>query len=308
MIEDQQYPIGTKNQKWDDSDKSEWLSQQDIKRSYTVEVLTKIDALRNNFDIEQYGALSYSSENYPLFILKTRQWDNNKPFVLITGGVHGYETSGVQGALRFLETSAEKYSHNFNILVAPCVSPWGYETINRWNPSCIDPNRSFNSEGKAEEALFLMTYLKNQKLDFLVHIDLHETTDTDNSEFRPALAAKDNIHQPYWDIPDGLYLVGDSEKPVDAFQAAIIEGVKKITHIAPSDENGEIIGVKATQEGVINYEIAKLGLATGMTDCIYSTTTEVYPDSEDVDDEICIQAQVAAVCSGLDYVIKQNSA
>ncbi|MFT4630586.1 MAG: hypothetical protein ACI8PV_001708, partial [Dinoroseobacter sp.] len=31
------------------------------------------------------------------------------------------------------------------------------------------------------------------------------------------------------------------------------------------------------------------------------TTTEVYPDSPKVDDENCIQAQVAAICSGLDF-------
>ena len=307
--EQQSYPIGTPNQKWNQSDKAQWLEEQHIKRSYTVEVLTKIDALKSRFDVEQYGALSFSPEDYPLFVLKSRHWKPNNPFVLITGGVHGYETSGVQGALRFLETSAEKYSHNFNIVVAPCVSPWGYETINRWNPYCVDPNRSFKQDDEveaAEEAHFLMMYLGNQKLDFLVHIDLHETTDTDNSEFRPALAARDNIYQPYWDIPDGLYLVGDADKPVDDFQTAIIKGVEKVTHIAPADENGEIIGVKATQKGVINYEISKLGLATGMTDCIYSTTTEVYPDSAKITDEICIQAQVAAINSGLDYIIEQT--
>jgi len=307
IMEQEQYPIGNANQKWGAKDKADWLRKQQIKRSYTIDVLTKIDAFRTTFDVEQYGALTYAPDDYPLFSVKTREWKPENPNVLITGGVHGYETSGVQGAIRFLETSAEKYSHNFNIVVVPCVSPWGYETINRWNPHCVDPNRSFKDTGEAEEALLLMTYLKNQGLDFLVHIDLHETTDTDNSEFRPALAAKDNIYQPYWDIPDGLYLVGDTEKPAPGFQAAIINGVKKITHIAPSDEKGEIIGVKATQEGVINYQISKLGLATGMTNCKYSTTTEVYPDSEKINDEICIQAQVAAVNSGLDYVMQQYS-
>ena len=90
------------------------------------------------------------------------------------------------------------------MVVAPCVSPWGYETINRWNPHTVDPNRSFKANGEAEEALLLMQYLKTLAVNFTVHIDLHETTDTDNSEFRPALAARDNIHQPHWDIPDGL--------------------------------------------------------------------------------------------------------
>ena len=59
---------------------------------------------------------------------------------LITGGIHGYETSGVLGALRFLEHHAVDFEAGFNLVVAPCVSPWGFETINRWSPLAIDPN------------------------------------------------------------------------------------------------------------------------------------------------------------------------
>jgi hypothetical protein len=33
------------------------------------------------------------------------------------------------------------------------------------------------------------------------------------------------------------------------------------------------------------------------------TTTEVYPDSPQANDENCIQAQVAAICGGLDYIL-----
>ena len=32
--------------------------------------------------------------------------------MLVTGGVHGYETSGVQGAIRFLDTRAEDFAEN----------------------------------------------------------------------------------------------------------------------------------------------------------------------------------------------------
>jgi hypothetical protein len=40
----------------------------------------------------------------------------------------------------------------------------------------------------------------------------------------------------------------------------------------------------------------------GMTDAPFVTTTEVYPDSPKVNDENCINAQVAAVAGGLDYI------
>jgi len=73
-------------------------------------------------------------------------------------------------------------------------------------------------------------------------LNLHETTDSDNSEFRPALAARDAIEQRSWDIPDGFYTVGDTLNPCEALQSAIIAAVEQVTHIAPCDEQGMIIG------------------------------------------------------------------
>ena len=121
---------------------------------------------------------------------------------------------GVQGAIRFLETKALSYAPEFNVVVVPCVSPWGYETINRWNPYAIDPNRSFVGTGHSGESAMLMEYISSLKqrllagngvtVDFIAHIDLHETTDTDNTTFRPARAARDGEVNKNWNIPDGF--------------------------------------------------------------------------------------------------------
>ncbi|MDZ4728480.1 MAG: M14 family metallocarboxypeptidase [Xanthomonadales bacterium] len=297
------YPIGTPGSKWGDAEKAAWLARQSIKRSYAQEVLKKLEPLRETFDIEQYGALSFDPQRYPLFIARSKAWDSNKPVALVTGGVHGYETSGVQGAIRFMQTSAGEFFDAFNILVAPCVSPWGYETINRWNPQAVDPNRSFKADSGSEEAQLLMAYVEKVPAMIKVHIDLHETTDTDDSEFRPALAARDGVAFTDWGIPDGFYLVGDTEKPCALFQQAMIQAVEQVTHIAPADEKNEIIGVKLEQWGVINYAARPLGLCMSMTEAPYVTTTEVYPDSPKADDENCIQAQIAAVRGGLQHVV-----
>ena len=305
MNKEEVYPIGIPGQKWEQAEKAEWLTRQSIRRSYAQQVLEKLKHLQDRFELVQYGALSISPDQYPLFVLKSLNWDKAKPHVLITGGVHGYETSGVQGAIRFLETRASHFQSHFNIAVAPCVSPWGYETINRWNPLAIDPNRSFYSESPSEEAAFLMSYLDSLDQEILVHIDLHETTDSDNSEFRPALAARDAIVHDNWHIPDGFYTVGDTAKPVPEFQAAVIQSVEQVTHIAPPVE-GMIIGEKLEQWGVINYDAQPLGLCMGMTQATFVTTTEVYPDSPKVNDDNCTDAQVAAVVGGLDYVKELN--
>jgi hypothetical protein len=300
----------TKVKKWDYAEKANWLSQQNIKRSYLEEVVSKIKSFETDFDVEQYGALTYAPHLYPLFIVKSKKWDINKKSILVTGGVHGYETSGVHGALFFVETQASKYAEYFNIVVAPCISPWGYETINRWNPNTVDPNRSFYHQSPAEESSKLMQAIEgliaHSNAHFIAHIDLHETTDTDNSEFRPALASRDGIVQDNWNIPDGFYLVGDSENPQEGFQKAMIDSVEKITHIAPADEQGKIIGADLAQKGVINYPVKKLSLCAGLTNSQYVTTTEVYPDSPKVTDQNCIDAQVAAIVGGLDYLIQHK--
>lgn len=288
--------------KWGDPEKQHWLKQQSIKRSYADEVIRKIDRLKKHFDCQQYGALSIDSDRYPLFLLRTRNWQSHLPNVLITGGVHGYETSGVQGALRFLQTTVEDYAHQYNFVVAPCVSPWGYETINRWNPKTLDPNRSFFADSGAEESLDLMKVVQGLDLEFIAHFDLHETTDTDNTVFLPAKAERDASELVIWEIPDGFYVVGDSENPQLEFQQAIIESVKKVTHIAPADDHNKIIGEPILDEGIIVYECEKLSLCTGFTKSQYPATTEVYPDSPKVDDEECILAQVAAVKGGLDFL------
>jgi len=46
----------------------------------------------------QYTATHYNTlqQRYPLYVFKSQQWDATKPTCLVTGGVHGYETSGVQ--------------------------------------------------------------------------------------------------------------------------------------------------------------------------------------------------------------------
>lgn len=288
---------------WTQSDKDNWLKEQTVKRSYQNEVVSKIRDLQSTFETIQYGALTVGHGLYPVFLIRSKTIASTKKTILITGGVHGYETSGVHGALSFMKNEAEKYAAHFNLICAPCISPWAYETINRWNPNAIDPNRSFISNSPAEECELFLKAISPYKNEIYAHFDLHETTDTDNTVFRPALEKRDGQVQELTEIPDGFYTVGDSENPSPEFQSAIIASVRKITHIAPPDSEGKIIGAVLEQEGVINYPVKKLFLCAGFSNARFTTTTEVYPDSPKVTDAICIDAQVAAIRGGLDYIL-----
>lgn len=297
------YPIGKPGVPWGPGEIADWVARQVRRRSYEADVVGRIDALRARFDVVEYGHLDYAPDRYPLFALKSRDWRDALPCVLVTGGVHGYETSGVHGALQFVERHAADYAGRANLLVAPCVSPWAYERIHRWNAHAIDPNRSFREPSPAEESAALMRLVAPLRGRFLLHIDLHETTDTDESEFRPALAARDGKDYEPGEIPDGFYLVGDSENPQPRFQQAVIAAVAKVTHIAPADRHGKIIGSPVVAPGVIDYALARLGLCAGITGARYTTTTEVYPDSPRATPEQCNAAQVAAVCAAIDYAL-----
>jgi hypothetical protein len=297
------YPIGTAGQPWGDAEKALWLSRQTRHRSYEADVLNKIDRLRARFDVEEYGHLHYGPDIFPLLAVRSREWRDELPVALVTGGVHGYETSGVHGALQFLEQRAADYAGRVNLLVVPCISPWAYERIHRWNVDAIDPNRSFREDSPAQESAALMRLVAPLRDRVLVHVDLHETTDSDESEFRPALAARDGKPFEPGGIPDGFYVVDDSEHPQPGFQQAVIAAVAKVTHIAPADDKGEIIGSPVVAPGVINYPLSQLGLCAGVTNAPYKTTTEVYPDSPRATPEQCNAAQVTAVCAAIDYAL-----
>lgn len=307
MISERFHPIGTPGTPWGDAEKAEWLAQQSRRRSYHDDVVKAVDALRDRFDVQQYGQLEYHGESFPLYALRSRDWRPELPVALVTGGIHGYETSGVHGALQFAREDAAEYEGRVNLVIVPAVSPWGYERIHRWNADAVDPNRSFIADSPAGESAALMELVASLDGRILVHIDLHETTDTDETEFRPALAARDGKAFEPGTIPDGFYLVGDSENPQPGFQKAIIDAVAKVTHIAPPDASGRIIGEVPAQPGVINYPVRKLGLCASVTDAPYVTTTEVYPDSPKASPQQCNDAQVAAVRAAIDYALAHRS-
>ncbi len=304
------YPVGTPGQPWGAAERDQWRARQVRQRSYADDVLTAIEALRGRLDVELYGDVVYAdtqhpAERFPLRAIRSRHWQPGLPSVLVTGGVHGYETSGVHGALRFADTQADRFAGRANLLVVPCVSPWAYERFQRWNFDAIDPNRAFKEGSPAQESLALMRLVaqhQSQYGQFAAHIDLHETTNTDESEYRPAVAARDGkVFEP-GSIPDGFYLVDDTDNLQPAFQQAIIEAVGRVTHIAPADEKNEIIGSPVVAPGVIRYAMKQLGLCASISGARYTTTTEVYPDSLRATPEQCIEAQVAAVCAAVEFV------
>ncbi len=303
MTIQQFYPIGTPGKPRTRTEKQIWQQRQTRVRSYKNAVLDALQALITRYDIVQYGELQYGDDVYALMAAKSQDWDQTLPVALITGGVHGFETSGVFGALEFLSDCQEEYAGKLNLLVVPCVSPWAYERVARWNYNAVAPDRQFFAQGSAEESTSLMQLVSGIKGRFLIHVDLHETTDTDESEFSPALAARDGqLYEPE-SIPDGFYLVSDRQNSRLDFQRAIIEAVEKVTHIAPADHEGSILGFPVVSPGVIEYDNGAYHLCATITGAPFTTTTEVSPDSAETSLEECVRAQVVTIRQAIDFAL-----
>lgn len=297
------YPIGTPGQPWGDAEIAAWRARVVKQRRYADDVLAAVEPLRTDFDVSEYGALDYDGEHFPLVAVRSRGWRDELPTLVVTGGVHGYETSGVLGALQFLRAHGLETAGRANLLVVPCVSPWAWERLQRWNRDALDPNRNFRVGSPAGESAALVALLAPLRGRVLMHIDLHETTDSDEAEFRPALAARDGVPFEPDVVPDGFYLVDDADHPQPEFQRAVIDAVAQVTHIAPPDAHGHIIGCPLQSPGVISFAVSKKGLCAAITTARFSTTTEVYPDSPRTTPEECVAAQVTAVRAAIRFAL-----
>jgi hypothetical protein len=183
------------------------------------------------------------------------------------------------------------------------VSPWAYERIQRWNFDALDPNRNFREGSPAGESAALVALLAPLRGRVLMHIDLHETTDTDESEFRPAKAARDGEPCEPGEIQDGFYLVDDIDHPQPDFQRAVIDAVARVTHIAEPDSHGQINESPLQSPGVIEFPVSRWALCAAITRARFATTTEVYPDSPRTTPEACVAAQVTAVQAAIGFAL-----
>lgn len=284
---------------WGPEEKAAWLKRQDTKRSYVRIVANRLDRLPTNglYKVEEYGSLNYKPQPYRLLRVTVGDLTNGKPNVLITGGVHGYEMSGVLAPMEFLEKYASALSDRFNFLVYPCLSPWAMEVDHRWNPDAMDTNRHFKRDGEqTAECVAFMDSIESLKTRFRVAVDLHETNNRD-IELEAERADKDGDEPDTSPIPQGFYLVMHSKNKGSAIGRRIIETVSKVTRIAPEKD---FFGM-TNDGGLTFYDKPGLCMAFALQHAPEAVTTEVYPDI--ITQEEAIQGQVASIRGALEHVL-----
>ena len=135
------YDIGTPGTPWGRDERATWLSRQVKHRDFGADVGRRIAALAEQMDVFQYGTLEYAVGRWPLFALRSRSAGPGRPTALITGGVHGYETSGVHGALRFAEAHAADHAAAWNLVMEArtAVSAGGVVVVVASDPAEREP-------------------------------------------------------------------------------------------------------------------------------------------------------------------------
>lgn len=317
---------------WGETEKLEWLSKQTFQRSYQDQVLARIEKLKEaggNIKIKSYGNLSLQNRDelaingatlsgedykkrYPLYYAEVGDITDGKPNIIVTGGTHGYEESGVYGALEFLEKDVTNYTDKFNFLVFPCLSPFAYEVNQRWTHNAWDVNRSFDrSKPYVPEAQLVMDVLdearKRAGKDFAAAVDLHETPDRDKTMMPPQyerygikMTSEDIL------IPKGYYLIANASNKAPDMAKRIIEKVSEVTPIAPDPEIHE----EKNDNGVV-YSQGNSPTKQGLNQAYMRTiaensfTTEIYPEihEEPRGSTEAIAAQRATIHGVLDYLI-----
>ena len=83
--------------------------------------------------------------------------------------------------------------------------------------------------------------------------------------------------------------------------------VKQSSSYLAQSQQRSVVGARPAGTGTVGvHDAGPLGLCMGVTDASFVSTTEVYPDSPRATDEICIQAQVAAIRGGLVHVLGRS--
>ena len=144
------------------------LAYSRVVRSYS-EIVDRLKAANLEF-LTKIGTV----HDYPVFKVVLGSQSGERENILITGGVHGDETAGVEASLKFLERDNVALLKRFSFWVFPCINPHGYVHDTRENGEGADVNRSFATDDVPEASIVKRALGQTQ---FAFAIDFHEDCD-----------------------------------------------------------------------------------------------------------------------------------
>ena len=154
------------------------MSRKSI-RKY-VDVITKIKSSLDGVGRwVRLGEVSDSITSYS--VEKIILGEGNPKRVLISAGIHGDEPAGVETICSFIEKKEySKYLQEWEMILVPCINPFGFEVNIRTNHEGLDLNRKFKSTDPPPEVIFAQNLFDSS---FDLAIELHEDVDSSGYYF-----------------------------------------------------------------------------------------------------------------------------
>jgi hypothetical protein len=139
------------------------------------DILTRLKATLNPVgELTEVDTLPAGNRDYPL--IKIVLGKGNPRRILISGGIHGDEPSGVETICAFLEHKLYKsFLNRWEFTLLPCINPSGFEAGTRNNQDDIDLNRKFREDQVPREVALVKNIL-DQPYD--LDMELHEDVDS----------------------------------------------------------------------------------------------------------------------------------
>ncbi|MEO8207373.1 MAG: M14 family metallocarboxypeptidase [Chthoniobacterales bacterium] len=119
--------------------------------------------------MEKYGA----ADGYPLFFLESQRKKEKAPHLFLSAGIHGDESAPPTALLEWVKRNPAMVK-KLNLLIFPCLNPWGLVNNRRVNAEGCDLNRSYQDD-RVLQTLAHRKVLKGRR--FTAALTLHEDYD-----------------------------------------------------------------------------------------------------------------------------------
>ncbi len=128
-------------------------------------------ALRRGLRLVPYA----SASGFELFYAATRRPMAGRPWFYLSAGIHGDEAAATEACLEWV-TSTTFLPDDINIMVFPCLNPWGLVNNRRTDEEGRDLNRTYHNDAVPQTAAHKAA-LAGRRFD--LSVALHEDYDAD---------------------------------------------------------------------------------------------------------------------------------
>jgi hypothetical protein len=145
-----------------------------------------------------------SASSYELFHAITRRPVEGRPWLYLSAGIHGDEPAATEACLEWV-ASTSLLPNDLNVMIFPCLNPWGLVNNRRTDADGRDLNRTYHNDSVPQTAAHKAT-LEGRR--FGLALALHEDYDADGVYIYEARGAR-----PY--LAEDLLETASRHLPID---------------------------------------------------------------------------------------------